>query len=416
MTNYSKRILVFDPQMAGISGDMIIGALLDLGAAPARVIEAMKTPKHHLKGCRELEITVAEVPKNGIQATKINVKIDEDIIDITAVELLNATTACLQDVRISHAAKDYVLTSINKLVSAEATIHGQSFHNIHLHELGSADTIADIIGAATALDDLDIFSDAAVFSTPVAIGGGVFPASHGAFSSPAPVTIEILRSSGFLTIGGPVDAELATPTGVSLLTSLTSECTRFYPPIKPTDVGYGAGSKDFDDIPNVLRVILGEPFDSGLMKDEVVVIETNLDDVTGEVIGYSINKLLQEGARDVVSIPTLNKKGRPGHLIQVIADRSNVERLCTVLIEETGSLGVRTYACNRRLLLRESIPVEVMVDNKSAIVNVKVAKDTNCQIIRIKPEYDDVKRLSELTGKPLRDIEDLVVREAREVL
>jgi len=291
-----------------------------------------------------------------------------------------------------------------------------SIHDVRLHELGSADTLADIIGAATALDDLDIFSNTAVFSTPVAVGGGVFPASHGAYSSPAPATLEILRTSGFLTIGGPVESELATPTGVSLLTSLTPECTRFYPSIKPVYVGYGAGSRELGDIPNVLRVVLGEPFDSGLMNDDVVVIETNLDDVTGEIIGYSINRLLQEGARDAVSIPTLNKKSRPGHLIQVIADRTDVERLCAILIEETGSLGVRTYTCGRRLLLRESIPVEIMVDDKNAVVNVKVARSTNGQIIRIKPEYEDVKRLAELTGIPLRDIEDLVVRKAGEIL
>jgi hypothetical protein len=169
-------------------------------------------------------------------------------------------------------------------------------------------------------------------------------------------------------------------------------------------------------MPNILRVTLGEPCDFGLSRDEVCVIETNLDDVTGELIGHVMQKLLQEGVKDVTAIPTLAKKGRPGHLIEIIVDRVSLERVCRVLIEETGTLGVRIHSCERRILARESVPVEVIVGDTKGVVRVKVAKSTSGQIVQIKPEYDDVKSLSDQTGKPLREIEEFVKRKAAEFL
>jgi uncharacterized protein (TIGR00299 family) protein len=416
MPDDSKRILVIDAQTAGVSGDMIVGALLDLGANATNVIEAMSIPKHCLPGCKDLEIAVTDTVRRGIRAKRIDVKVEEEVTQRTAAELLEAASKCLQELQISEKAKRFALDSINTLVSAEAIAHGQSIQEVNLHETASADTLADVIGAAAALDDLGLFTDTTIYSTPVAVGGGLLQFSHGIVSSPAPATLEILRSKRFLTVGGPVEAELATPTGVSLLTTLALESVRFYPPMKPTKVGYGAGTKEFVEMPNILRITLGEPCHFGLSSEEVYVIETNLDDASGELIGYAMDKLLQEGARDVSAIPTLAKKGRPGHLIKIIADRSSLERVCRILIEETGTLGVRIYACQRRILDRESVPVEVTVEDVREVVNVKVAKSTQGQIIQIKPEYDDVKRLADRMGKPLREIEELAKRKAVEIL
>jgi uncharacterized protein (TIGR00299 family) protein len=416
MPTDTKRILVVDPQMAGVSGDMIVAALLDLGADHTKVIEAMKTPRHVLRGCNNLEIAVMDTVRHDIRAKKIDVIVEEDAVHRTAAELLDAASACLQRLQISEKAVEYALNSINTLVSAEAAIHGKSIEKVELHETGSADTLADVIGAATALDDLGLFADTAIYSTPVALGGALFQSSHGTVASPAPATLEILRSRGFLTIGGPAEAELATPTGVSLLTNLASESVRFYPPMVPTCNGYGAGTKEFAEMPNVLRVTLGEPCDFGLLRDEVYVIETNLDDVPGELIGHVMQKLLQEGVRDVTAIPTLTKKGRPGHLIEIIVDRLSLERVCRLLIEETGTLGVRIHGCERRILARQSIPVEVTVGDTRKVVRVKVARSTSGQVIQVKPEYDDIKRLADETGKPLREINEFVKRKAEEAL
>jgi uncharacterized protein (TIGR00299 family) protein len=376
----------------------------------------MTAPRHYLKGCKDIAIVINDVIRNGIRSKMVDVQIEEDIGEATASDLLDVTAACLKDLQISGIAKDYALASMNKLVSAEETIHNQSSKEIHLHELASSDTFADIIGTAVALDDLNVLENTSVWSTPVSLGGGTINLAHGTMSCPAPATLEILRNSSFLTIGGPIESELTTPTGAALLTTLAGGSTKFYPSMKPLSVGYGAGSKEFGEIPNVLRVIIGEPADFGLLSDEVLVIETNLDDATGELIGHTINKLLLEGARDVISIPTVNKKGRPGHLISVITDKSDTERLCSLLIEETGSLGVRIYPCERRLLLRESVPVEVILDETSHVVNVKVARGTDSRIIRIKAEFDDIKRLADQTGKTLREIEELVTRKAKDTL
>lgn len=284
-----------------------------------------------------------------------------------------------------------------------------------MHETGFVDTPAEIIGTTVALEDLNFF-DVKVCSTPVAVGGGLFKFSHGIVSSPAPATIEILRSKGFPIIGGPVSSELATPTGVSLLVNLAKEVVRFYPAMKPTAIGYGAGTKDFEEMPNILRIAVGEPLDYRLLRDEIVVLETNLDDVTGEVIGHAVNKLLQEGARDVSVIPMFTKKNRPGHIVKIIADRTTVEHLSKVLMEETGTLGVRIYPCERHILNRESISVNIEIEGIKASVNVKVARNRRGEIIQVKPEYEEVKSLAEKTEKSLREIMDRVKMKARKAL
>lgn len=416
MSKAVKQIMVVDALIAGVSGDMLVGALIDLGANATKVMEAMKIPKDFLRGCKNLEIEVRDTTRKGLHAKKVEVKAEEEVIKRTGTELMEAATNSMKNLRISERAKELIVTSINTLVSAEARVHRESTEGVHLHETASVDTLADIIGSAVALEDLNLFTSTKVYSTPIAVGGGLLRFSHGTVSSPAPATIEILRSKGFPMVGGPAEVELATPTGVSILTNLAHEFARFYPCMRPTAVGYGAGSKDFPEMPNVLRITLGEPCTHGLLSDEIYVLETNLDDVTGEIIGQAVDRLLCEGARDVSIIPMLTKKSRPGQIIKVIADRTSVEDLSRVLVEETGTLGVRIYPCERRILAREYASIEVEIDNVKERIDVKVAKDNGGEIIQIKPEYDHVKKVAERTAKPLREIMDIVKKRAREVL
>jgi uncharacterized protein (TIGR00299 family) protein len=416
MTQVVRKIMVVDAQMAGVSGDMLVGALLDLGAKADRIIEAMKTLKDFLRGCKSLEIDVRDTTRRGLRAKKVDVKIEEEVTERKGAELIEAARSSIENLRLSRKAKQYVLDCLSTLVDAEARVHGGSAKTVHLHETGSVDTLADIIGSAFALEDLDLFTGAKVYSTPVAVGGGLLNFSHGTVSSPAPTTLEILRSKGFPMKGGPVEVELATPTGVSLLTNLASEFVRFYPLVKPIAVGYGAGAKDFAEMPNVLRITLGEPCTYSLLSDEIYILETNLDDVTGEVIGYAVDKLLYEGARDISIIPAFSKKNRPTQIIKVIADKASLEHLSRTLVEETGTLGVRIYPCERRVLDRESTSIEVMIDDIKELINVKVAKDNRGEIIQMKPEYKDVKKLADRTGRPLREIMDAVKKTARELL
>lgn len=410
-----KQIIVIDCQMGGISGDMLVGALLDLGADAAKVVEAMESIEVHMKGCKKLEVAVRDVARKGFHAKKIDVKAEE-VTEITGAGLIKATMNCVENLKLSEEAKRFASGSINTLVNAEARVHGKSINEVHLHEAGSVDTPADIVGTAVALDDLNSFKNAKVYSTPVAVGGGLFKFSHGTVSSPAPATIEILRSKGFPMIGGPIESELATPTGVSLLVNLVHEVIRFYPPIRPTAVGYGAGSRDFAEMPNVLRVTLGEPLNYRLLRDEISVLETNLDDVTGEIIGHAVDKLLREGAKDVTIIPMFTKKNRPGQILKIIANKTDTERLSRILMEETGTLGVRVYPCERHILNREFIQIDLLIEDVKELVNVKVAKDSRGGIVQIKPEYGDVKRVADKTNKPFREVTELIKMKARGVL
>jgi uncharacterized protein (TIGR00299 family) protein len=203
--------------------------------------------------------------------------------------------------------------------------------------------------------------DAKIYSTHVAVGGGTFKFSHGIVSSPAPATLAILQSKNFPFQGGPIEAELATPTGVSILVNLVEEVVSFYPAMTPLKIGYGAGTKEFSQMPAVLRFTLGDSLDNGLVKDEIAVLETNIDDATGEVLGYTLDKLLQEGAKDVSIIPMYTKKNRPGQIVKVIADQKDVPHLSRVLMDETGSLGVRVYYCERHIIAHELYSVDLVI-------------------------------------------------------
>ena len=412
----AKRVLVIDCQLAGISGDMIVGALLDLGVDATKFVETMKSACGHLEGCQGLEITVNEVTRRGLRAKKLHVKAEKNATHRTGAELRDALMNCANGISLSREAGELALNSIDTLISAEAKVHGESVDEVHLHEAGSVDTVVDIVGTVIALEELDLFKDTKIYSTPVAVGGGLFKFSHGTIPSPAPATIEILKSRGFPMVGGPISSELATPTGVAILVNMADQAAHYYPPMKPKVIGYGAGSKDFEEMPNVLRIALGEPLRYGLLSDEIYVLETNLDDVTGEVIGYTLDKLLQEGARDVSVIPMSTKKNRPGQILKIIADKEDVERLSLILMEETGTLGVRVYPCMRHILARKIVPIEVEMEGVREPVNVKVSMNSEGRVIQIKPEYEDVKRLADKTGESLRGIMDRVIEKAKQTL
>ncbi|MFC1992268.1 nickel pincer cofactor biosynthesis protein LarC [Chloroflexota bacterium] len=416
MSAGTKRIMVIDALGAGVSGDMMAGALLDLGASTTRVIEAIQTSADYLKGCKSLKVEVVDVTKKGIHAKKLNIEADEDLSQRTRGELKEAAVNLLGSLAISDQAKQFLLDCIDTLITAEAKVHGETKDAGHLHELASVDTLADLVASAVALDDLGLFTSTRIYSTAVTVGGGLLQFSHGKTSCPAPATLEILRSKGALMAGGGVEAELTTPTGATIITNLAHGFLNYYPLMKPVAVGYGAGTRDFDEMPNVLRIALGEPGDSRLLSDQVYVIETNLDDLSGEAVGHAADRLLQEGARDVNIIPFLAKKNRPGQIIKVIADSTSLEHLSRVLIDETGTLGVRFYPCERRILARESTSIDLLVGNTREVIPIKVARDTQGEILQIKPEYEEVKRLADRTGIPLRNIIDMVKKRAREVL
>jgi uncharacterized protein (DUF111 family) len=210
----------------------------------------MKSVKDYMKGCGNIEVTIKDIARRGTPIKKIDVKA-EGVPEVTGLGLIEATVNCAEDLKISREAKRFASGSINTLVNAGAKVHAKSVNEIHLHEVGFIDTSAKIVGATVALEELNIF-DTKVYSTPIAAGGGLFKFSHDTVSSPAPATLEILRSKGFPMIGRSIESEFATPTGASFLVNLARKAIRFYLLIKLTAMGYGAGIKDFAEMPNVL--------------------------------------------------------------------------------------------------------------------------------------------------------------------
>jgi pyridinium-3,5-bisthiocarboxylic acid mononucleotide nickel chelatase len=408
----TTKILVIDCQVSGVAGDMILGALIDLGANVDKITSAIKSLENPKYGYENIKIEINQVMRGEFKATQIDVT-SKSAHKRHGSELVDIVEKAAGNLALSAKAKQFASKAIRTLVGAEADLHKTSFDDAHLHEVAWVDTAAEIIGVAVALDDLGLFNSK-IYSTPLAVGGGTFKFSHGIVSSPAPATLAILQSKNFAFQGGPIETELATPTGVSILVNLVDEVNRFYPAIVPLKVGYGAGTKDFLDMPAVLRLTMGNAIDDTLAKDEIAVLETNLDDATGEVIGYTMDKLLQEGAKDVSVTPMYTKKNRPGQIITVIADQKDVQHLSQVLIAETGTLGVRVFFCERHIINREMYSVDLLVMGNKETVKVKVSKDANGNIIRIKPEFEDLKRLAEKTKKPLRELLDLAVSRTQE--
>jgi len=407
----SKKILVIDCQVSGIAGDMLLGALIDLGADINKVTSAIKSLENPEFGYKNIKINLNNVMRGEFKATQISVVAESN--PKRGTELISIIEKAASELKLSPKAKKFVSEAVHTLVSVEADLHRTSFNDAHLHEVALVDTAAEILGVAVALEDLALF-DSRIYATPLAVGGGTFQFSHGVVSSPAPATLAILQSKNYPFHGGPVEAELATPTGASILVNLVNEVSAFYPAIVPLKLGYGAGTKNFPGVPTVLRLTIGESLDTGLLRDEIAVLETNLDDATGEVLGYTIDKLLSEGAKDVSIIPMYTKKNRPGQIIKVISEQKDVQNLSRILIDETGTLGVRVYNCERHIINRELHIVDLLVLGNKETVKVKIARNQNGEIIRIKPEYEDVKRLAEKTKKPLRELLDLVVSATQE--
>jgi len=409
-----KKILLIDCQASGVAGDMILAALIDLGANVDKVVNAIKSLETPEYGYGKINIMINQVMRGEFKASQIDVT-SESASKKHGNEIIDIVEKAADNLALSAKAKQFVSNVIHAIVGVEADLHKTSFDDAHLHEVALVDTTAEILGVAVALEDLNLF-EAKIFSTPVAVGGGTFKFSHGIVSAPAPATLAILQSKNFPFQGGPIEAELATPTGVSILVNLVDEVTPFYPAMAPLKVGYGAGTKEFVQMPAVLRFTLGDSLDNGLVKDEIAVLETNVDDASGEVLGYTLDKLLQEGAKDVSIIPMFTKKNRPGQIVKVIADQKDVAHLSRVLMDETGSLGVRVYYCQRHIIVRELYSVDLPIGGVKETIRVKVSKNSKGEIIRVKPEFEDLKRLAEKTKKPLREISDLAVSKTQEVL
>jgi uncharacterized protein (TIGR00299 family) protein len=415
MTQLARKIMVIDPQAAGISGDMLLGALVHAGADLKRIQQILSSIPRHYSKCKKLELRVVEVKRHGFAASAAEFEIVEEPEEAGAEDLLRATNRIAEASQISKRAASFATGSIEELVAVETRLHGASLDGAHLHEAGSADTLADVFGVAAAADSLRLF-DAEIYSTPVAVGGGNITFSHGTMSVPAPAVLEIARRRNIPIRGGPENAELATPTGMAMLANLTSNFVENYPPLVPEVVGQGAGKKELVAAPNLLRVVIGHGIGTDLGSDAVGILETNLDDISGEVLGQALQRILESGARDAWITPAQFKKNRPGHVLHVVCDSSDAERLSSLIMEETGTLGVRHQLWNRFVLQREIKTLRVKVGGREFNVRVKFAKNRSSQVVNVKPEFDDIYRIARELPMPVRKVSEAVLREVQKTI
>jgi len=373
---------------SGISGDMVLGALIDLAGGESSSVLAEVVSALGLE--EEVTIGIGRVNRGHVSGTRVEVRAgDGSIRNLPELKRLVADAAGVPD-----RARARSLDALDRLGRAEAALHGLAVDQVHLHELGGADTLVDLVGAFWLLDRLEVEE---VYASPL-------PAEHGLRGDlplPAPAALRLLAEAGATLEPSDSRVELVTPTGAAIL----AVCAQFSRPvIRPLRIGYGAGGRDLPG--NLLRVWLGEV--DARLEDSVTVLETNLDDLAGNLVAALVEDLVQAGALDVSVAPALMKKGRPGQLVTVMASADRAPALTDLLLRSSSTLGVRVTETRRVLAEREVVEVETELG--TARVKVKYLEG---RAVEWAPEYEDARRLARQSGRELREVMRLVAEAAR---
>jgi uncharacterized protein (TIGR00299 family) protein len=384
------RVVHFDC-FSGISGDMTLAALLDAGVDQSAVragLDSLGLP---------IRLEVEKVRKGGFAATQIRIEAPEE----QSHRFLPQIEEILQRGNLTPRQRELALRIFRRLADAEAAVHGMPLEKVHFHEVGALDSIADIVGVAIALD---LLGAERITSRSVPTGSGTVQCAHGLMPVPAPGTAELLK--GVPLASSAIKAELTTPTGAAILTSVVQEWTE-QPALTVERIGYGAGRRTFPEQPNLLRLFVGTAPDAANLaeRDQVWMLETNLDDVPAEVIGYCFEQLFAGGALDVFSTPIQMKKNRPGVLLSVLAPEEALPVLEAILFRETHTFGVRRYPVQRHKLQREAVTVTTPW---GPIQGKRGWRAGGLEVFT--PEYEDCARIARLHGVALRDVYTAVQR------
>ena len=372
---------------SGISGDMCLGALVDVGVPLETIREGLgRLP---LSG---YALRTEKVSRAGIAATQVKIVLNPS--ESPAHRGLKDVLEIIRAGNLPEGAERKACDVFRALAEAEARVHGTDPDSVHFHEVGAVDAICDIVGTVIGLNFLGL--DEVLFST-VSLGGGTVSTAHGALPVPAPATAELLR--GLPTRGGPVEFELATPTGAALLRSL-GRPSPHWPDMCIEQIGYGAGARDAAEIPNVLRLAVGDTA-SGTQteSDHVWVLEVNLDDMTGEQVGFCTETLLNAGALDAYTTPIQMKKGRPGVKLTILCAPDGLSTMEEALWRHTTTLGIRRTLWQRSKLRRR---IET-VHTQWGEVRIKLAY-LGDELVRCEPEYEDCRRIAESANLPLSEV------------
>ena len=402
--------LIYLDCFAGISGDMFLGALLDLGVSEDALRAELS--KLQLPG---YQISSRRVVKQNISATKFDVITLEDSTPHRGV----ATThhqhrgyaeiiAMIEKSGLSEAVRERAERVFRRIGEAEAKIHGIPLEKVHFHEIGAVDSIVDVVGACIAVEALGVDE---IQASPPRLGSGFVETAHGRFPVPAPATLELLKGIPVQSSSDPV--ELVTPTGAALLAEF---CTKFgpMPAMSIEKIGYGAGSRDLEKAPNVLRAVLGVASVTSTRSDEtdaVAVIETNIDDMNPQLFGDVMEHVLAAGALDVFLTPVQMKKNRPGTLLTVLCERNRVDALAELLLTHTTTFGVRVHEAQRRKLAREIVTVKT----KFGEIAVKIGR-LGGKIVARSPEFDSCQRAAARFNISVKDVYNEAARVAAETL
>jgi uncharacterized protein (TIGR00299 family) protein len=389
---------------------MFLGALLDLGVSEDTLraeLSKLQLPGYQMSSRRMV--------KQNISATKFDVITIEDSTLYKSVATqghqhrgYSEIIAMIDKSALSSAVKERAGRVFRRIGEAEAKIHGIALEKVHFHEIGAVDSIVDIVGACIVVEALKVDE---IQASPPRLGSGFVETAHGRFPVPAPATLELLKGIPVQSSSDPV--ELVTPTGAALLAEF---CTSFgpMPAMSIEKIGYGAGSRDLDKAPNVLRAVLGESSEQSRRESEtdtVAVIETNIDDMNPQLFGDVMEQLLAAGALDVFLTPVQMKKNRPGTLLTVLCERNRVDALAVLLLTHTTSFGVRVHEAQRRKLAREI----VMVKTRFGEIEVKVGR-LGGKIVTRSPEYDSCKQAAARSNVGVKDVYNEAARVAGETL
>ena len=364
---------------AGISGDMALGSLVDAGAELAEVRELLS--RLPVAGW---SLHAEPATRAGLAATRVRVEAHDTAVVRTWAHI----SGLIEEARLPERLRDRAHAAFSALAAVEGRLHRRPAEQVHFHEVGSLDAIVDVVGTCAALEVLGIDT---VQASPVALGTGMVRSAHGVLPNPAPAVLGLL--AGAPTYGRDVTVELTTPTGAALLAGTVAR----YGPMPAMTVmaaGYGAGQRDIDGLPNVTQVVLGEAIPAQEPGQPTTLVETNVDDVTGETLAHAIAALLEGGANDAWVTPIVMKKGRPGYTVSALADPALASQVAAVLRRETGSLGVRGHTLERWPASR----AEGHVDVEGQPVRVKVSAG------RVKVEHEDAARAARRSGLPLREV------------
>jgi uncharacterized protein (TIGR00299 family) protein len=390
---------------AGISGDMFLGALLDLGVSEEALrseLAKLKLPGYTISKRRVVKQNISATKFDCIEASHAVVRQPHSHRGYTEI------AGMITGSGLSENVKRRALSVFRRLGEAEAKIHGVPLEQIHFHEVGAVDSIVDIVGACIAVEALGVDE---IQSAPPRLGSGFVETAHGRFPVPAPATLELLKGIPVRSSDEPV--ELVTPTGAALLAEFCTKFSQAMPAMSIEKIGYGAGSRDLDKAPNVLRAVLGEsavPYPASEEADAVAVIETNIDDMNPQLFGDVMERLLAAGALDVFLTPVQMKKNRPGTLLTVLCERNHVDALSELLLTHTTSFGLRVHEAQRRKLAREIVKVKTRFGE----IEVKVGR-LGGKIVARSPEFESCKQTAAKFNVSVKEVHGEAARAAGEI-